>query len=315
MERAIVFASAIVPALLLLGYGITKARASWRGEALWGAFVMGAVAALAALAGEIGLEHVLQLQRLPPILNATAMAIVIAAIPEEGVKFIVLVGLAERRSDVRRMQDIVVLALAVSMGFATLENLFYVTEPGNWQSVAMVRAMTAVPGHGIDGLAMGALATLARLYPERWLLLRGLALLVPIGVHTAYDFPLYALRAEPDLIWPLLLWPAVTALSAILAIRLCNAALRAAAAADHRSGSDRRPITAAATMTTCGWLLLVVSPFLVTTLVLFKDVQFQWGGAGLSILPAILGADLVRTGLRRRRLAAAWQAQALIRQP
>src|SRR3977135_2450229 len=83
--------------------------------------------------------------------------------PDTAGKFFTLGSLAEKHVDVRRLQDIIVLALAVSLGFATLENFFYLISAGDWKITAAIRAITSVPGHGIDGLAMGALLVTARL--------------------------------------------------------------------------------------------------------------------------------------------------------
>src|SRR6266481_5457107 len=106
MERVAVFLAAVIPALLLLGYGVAKVRASWRSEALWTAFFLGASGALAAAFGEFFLLYLLNLNLLPPLLDAAATALLIAAIPEETIKFIMLVGPAERHVDARRVQDI-----------------------------------------------------------------------------------------------------------------------------------------------------------------------------------------------------------------
>jgi hypothetical protein len=42
MVRIVIVLAAIIPALLVLGYGIAKARGSWRSEAMWSAFFVGA---------------------------------------------------------------------------------------------------------------------------------------------------------------------------------------------------------------------------------------------------------------------------------
>ena len=144
--------------------------------------------------GRLALGHLLPLDRAGPVAEAGVNAVVIAAIPEEAIKFFVLVYLAEKHVDVRRLQDLLVLALAVSLGFATLENFGYVISAGGWKTIAALRAIAAVPGHGIDGLAMGALLIRARLSGRAEDV--RLALIVPIILHAAYDFPLMAAHKE-----------------------------------------------------------------------------------------------------------------------
>ena len=158
MIRFVILLAAILPPLLILGYGIAKARARWNSEAILNAYFLGAVGAIAAMACEFALDYALPLGWMTPIDGAASKATFIAALPEEAIKFFVLVYLAETHVDVRRVQDILVLALAISLGFATLENFIYVVAAGDWKTIAALRAITSVPGHGLDGLAMGALA-------------------------------------------------------------------------------------------------------------------------------------------------------------
>ena len=124
MVRVLILLAAVSPPLLILSYGIAKARGSWNSEAMWNAFGIGAVGAIAALACELALDYLLPLGSLLPIANSAAKALFVAAIPEESIKFFLLIGLAAKHIDARRLQDIIVLALAVSLGFATLENFF-----------------------------------------------------------------------------------------------------------------------------------------------------------------------------------------------
>ena len=192
MSRFLIVLAAVAPSLLMLSYAIAKTRGSWRSEAMWHAFFVGALSALAAVGIEFVLAGIVKLGHPSLVANAASTAIFVAAIPEEGIKFVVLILLAERHVEVRRLQDIIVLGVAVSLGFATVENFCYVAEPGKWQEVAAVRAVAAVPAHGIDGLMMGALLAAARLHPDRNPMRLIAALLVPIVSHAAYDFPAIA---------------------------------------------------------------------------------------------------------------------------
>jgi hypothetical protein len=52
MIRLIVLLASIGPPLLVLGYGIAKARGTWKSEAIWNAYFVGAVSGIAAIASE-----------------------------------------------------------------------------------------------------------------------------------------------------------------------------------------------------------------------------------------------------------------------
>src|SRR5690242_19763978 len=115
MDRILVFFAAILPALLILSYGVVKARGAWSSEPLWNAFLMGGVAAIGCLPVEFALSYVLKLAMSPPLGEAASKAFLVAAIPEEAAKFFILLGVAERHVDVRRKQDILLCALGVSL--------------------------------------------------------------------------------------------------------------------------------------------------------------------------------------------------------
>src|SRR6478752_9098958 len=99
MDRIVVFLAAVIPALLILEYGVARTRGSWTNEALWTAFMVGAVGALVALFVEFGLAHALHIDTLSGLPRAAVESVFIAAMPEEAIKFVVLIGVAERHVD------------------------------------------------------------------------------------------------------------------------------------------------------------------------------------------------------------------------
>jgi RsiW-degrading membrane proteinase PrsW (M82 family) len=124
--------------------------------------------------------------------GAAWQAFVFVALPEELVKFLVLVLYGLRRPDFRRAMDGVLYGLAASLGFATIENIMYVSSYGF--GTAAVRALTSVPGHALWGGIMGYYAGQACFSGignswRFWVL----ALLVPVALHGLFDFPLMAL--------------------------------------------------------------------------------------------------------------------------
>ena len=59
MVRLLILLAAITPPLIILSYGIAKARGTWRSEATWNAFLVGAVSAIAAIGCELALDYLL----------------------------------------------------------------------------------------------------------------------------------------------------------------------------------------------------------------------------------------------------------------
>lgn len=115
------------------------------------------------------------------------------ALVEEFSKRLLLGARARNDRHIDEPFDWLVYAVAVALGFATVENILYVFQHGT--GVGLMRAFTAVPAHALNGTMMGwRLGRAARLggaeaRRERWL-----ALLEPTVWHAAYDLPLFALE-------------------------------------------------------------------------------------------------------------------------
>jgi protease PrsW len=141
-----------------------------------------------------------------PIPKAAWDGFIAAGATEEAFKYFMVFILIWRNRNFNEKFDGIVYAVSVSLGFATVENLFYVFSENSMQ-VGLLRAFTAVPGHAIFGVVMGFYLGLAR-FSERgkgkWLLR---AFLVPWLLHGIYDFmimsghPLLILAFIPFLIF------------------------------------------------------------------------------------------------------------------
>ena len=109
---------------------------------------------------------------------------------EEGFKYLLLKRRTWLSPAFNCQFDGVVYAVFVSLGFALWENIDYVVMYGF--STALVRAVTAVPGHACFGVFMGAWYGLAKRYenygyPEKSRRCRTLAVPLPTLLHGAYD--------------------------------------------------------------------------------------------------------------------------------
>lgn len=192
---------------------------------LWTVFGCGVLIVLPvlALAGVLDLV-VGAVER--PLPRGLLEAFLLAAIPEEGFKLLVVWGYAARRPEFDEPMDGVVYGVAASLGFATLENLLYVGQSGF--AVAVMRALTAVPSHAFLGAIMGYYVGRARFASTgrgRWL---WTAFWVPTLLHGVYDTPLLAARQADRLdpaVGPLVialvsLAPLIVIAEWILALRL-----------------------------------------------------------------------------------------------
>ena len=113
-----------------------------------------------------------------------------AAIPEESAKFLVLFIFMWRSKEFNQYYDGIMYAVCVSLGFALIENLEYINRAKeDGLSTAAIRAISAVPGHGLFAVAMGYYFSLARFHEgnERMGFLAK-SLLWAILLHGVYDF-------------------------------------------------------------------------------------------------------------------------------
>lgn len=139
------------------------------------------------------------------------------ALMEELAKFLFLKKLTWKHSAFDYTFDGVVYAVAISLGFAALENIMYVAGIGVW--VAAIRAVTSIPGHCIYAIYMGISYGMAKKAEARgrkgakWGNLFK-ALLVPTLIHGFYDYA----ASGGNKVWVIIFLVFITALY-VLAIR------------------------------------------------------------------------------------------------
>jgi len=189
----ILIAAAILPAVFLLVQVYRADTLEKEPPALIGSLlVRGVIAtALAMFTEQIG-THLLDLcLSADSLIYNILLYFLVVACSEEGFKYLLLHNRTWYSPDFNCQFDGVVYATAVSLGFALWENISYVALYGF--GTAMVRAVTAVPGHACFGVFMGAFYGMAKRYdhygrPGRSLLCRWLSFLFPAFLHGWYDF-------------------------------------------------------------------------------------------------------------------------------
>ncbi|MBR3241707.1 MAG: PrsW family intramembrane metalloprotease [Lachnospiraceae bacterium] len=116
---------------------------------------------------------------------------IIVGFAEEGAKYFMLRRRTWRSPEYNCQYDSVVYAVFVSLGFALWENISYVLHYGF--ATALVRAVTAIPGHACFGVFMGVFYGLAKGSSSigdssKARAFNILAVIIPALVHGAYDY-------------------------------------------------------------------------------------------------------------------------------
>lgn len=195
MSAALTF-SAVFPSLLLLWYFYSRDKYPEPPRVVVTTFVLGVATIPVALGFGAIVERAIGPGPADPYLAGAIDAFVYAALPEEALKLAVLLLYVRRNSAFDEPMDGLVYGVAVSLGFATLENVIYVSSGG--LRLAIVRALTTLPCHCTLGAIMGFYVARASFSLEH----RGRALVgafvVPTVLHTLYDFPLLAIARFED---------------------------------------------------------------------------------------------------------------------
>ena len=188
----ILIAAAVIPAVFLMVKVYQLDRLESESPAMLLNLVRsGVLSALIALVLERVLSYLLDAAVSPDSgLYHILLYFVVVACSEEGAKYFMMRRATWHSPEFNCQYDGVVYAVFVSLGFALWENISYVLHYGF--TVALVRAVTAIPGHTCFGVFMGVFYGLARKaanrgYEPESRLARALAIAVPVLLHGAYD--------------------------------------------------------------------------------------------------------------------------------
>lgn len=113
-------------------------------------------------------------------------SIFLAGMLEEFFKWFFLLFVAYRHSDLDHHYDGVIYGVAISLGFATIENILYLFENGI--EIAMLRAIFPVSSHALFGIIMGFYLGKAKFYPDTRARSLMLALFIPVSLHSLYNY-------------------------------------------------------------------------------------------------------------------------------
>ena len=188
----ILIAAAVIPAVLLLIYVYKADRLEKEPASLLGVLLLQGIisTALAAYAERIGARLLNAVLSEDSLLYQVLFNFLVVGLAEEGFKFLLLRWRTWRSPYFNCQFDGVVYAVFVSLGFALWENIDYVVMYGF--GTAVLRAVTAIPGHACFGVFMGAWYGLAKSHERHGharyakVCLR-LSLICPIVLHGIYD--------------------------------------------------------------------------------------------------------------------------------
>ena len=188
----ILVAAAVIPAVILL-YEVYKIDRLEKepGGLLRNLVLKGIVAtALAIVTEKIGIALLNSLFPQDSFIYYVLLMYFVVGLSEEGFKYLLLRLSTWNSPEFNCRFDGVVYAVFVALGFALWENISYVFSYG--LGTALVRAVTAVPGHACFGVFMGVWYGLAK-KQQLWgqddisVVSRTVAVVLPVLIHGTYD--------------------------------------------------------------------------------------------------------------------------------
>jgi protease PrsW len=152
-------------------------------------FILGILSILPAIIIQIALTKPVERLIGSGILFTAVFSYIIIALSEEGSKLLLFRFGPFKRKSFDDPFDGIIYAVVVSMGFATLENILYVSKHG--VGTGILRMFLSVPAHATFGVLMGYHAGLAKFLPAKKNKYMFLAIFWPVLFHGTFDFFLF----------------------------------------------------------------------------------------------------------------------------
>ena len=187
MHILIVLIAALLSPFLLFLYiwkkDPQKEPASWLLKAFIGGIAICFPVAILELGIEFSLSYIIESASL---IGSTVRAFIVAALPEETAKLFMLWLILRKNPFFDEHFDGIIYAVCIGLGFAAIENVFYVFSTDQWVTVAIARSLLAVPGHYAFAILMGYYYSLHH-FVDQSRKMGVYVLLIPILAHGFYD--------------------------------------------------------------------------------------------------------------------------------
>lgn len=188
MKEWIMLTAALLPAVILWLYIWKKDSQPEPTSWLIKAILLGVGICIPVAMLEVGIEMLLFTAGIAPtnLIGTTIQAFIVAAIPEETFKLLALWLILRKNPHFDEHFDGIVYAVCVGLGFASIENIFYIWGEEEWMSVAISRALLTVPAHYAFAILMGYYYSVYH-FVDHSTKNAICILLVPVMAHGIYD--------------------------------------------------------------------------------------------------------------------------------
>lgn len=137
--------------------------------------------------------------------NSIVQDVIFTGVIEEFFKWLILILIIYHHVEFDDPYDGVLYGVAVSLGFASVENVFYLLTYG--MDTAFLRALLPVSSHALFGVVMGFYIGKAKFNTQNHhQLLKIIALIIPMLLHIAYNMIFVAQNIWMYLMIPFMLF-------------------------------------------------------------------------------------------------------------
>lgn len=187
---------AALPVILILIFVYNKDKAKEPLGLLLKLFGLGIVSCFLVLFVSDILENILPFMRGnlgdKSFIDVLLYSFIGVALVEESCKWLMLYWKGYKSEEFDELYDILVYSVFVSLGFAFFENVLYIIGSQSL-FVAILRAISSIPGHACDAVFMGYYLSIAKqcAFKDRKDLERKniiLSIIIPAILHGIYDF-------------------------------------------------------------------------------------------------------------------------------
>ena len=193
-EKIILLIVAIVPALWLLRYYYKQDKAKPEPKGLiTKVFLWGCLLVIPAIFLEIIVGKFFKPFTTDSIIYQIIIkSFIIAGLVEEWLKRLVVKKTVYKNQHFDEVMDGIIYTIVASLGFATVENIFYVMNGGF--SIAIARAFTSLPLHAITAGIMGYFIGKAKFAENHTIETKyfRIGLLIAVLIHGIYDFMVFS---------------------------------------------------------------------------------------------------------------------------
>ena len=196
---------ALLPAVLLWIYIFKKDAKPEPKKQIWKAILLGVAIVIAIVIIENIISAIIfgEGGEATSFIGNCLDAFFVASLPEESFKLLALWLVLRKNPYFDEHFDGIVYSVCVGLGFATIENIFYVVGDGDWASVGIMRAIFSVPGHYAFAVLMGY--HYAQYHFVKRSFFNGICILaVPFIAHGLYDAIVMNIGLNDYLVLPII---------------------------------------------------------------------------------------------------------------